>query len=115
MPRRGKSEEATIQEAILEYCQRPWLKLWRTNAGSRSYKMRGLPTGWPDITGYYSRRVLGEDGFTRIGIIVFIEVKKPGKVPTDDQMDFLQAAQEAGCIAGVARSVEDAMGILGLK
>lgn len=42
-----------------------------------------------------------------------IEVKRPGENPTPLQQQRLAEWQAAGALAGVARSVEDAMAILG--
>lgn len=51
-------------------------------------------------------------GWTSAGRFLAIEVKRPGKNPTKEQRDFLDAVTLAGGIAGVARSVEDAMEII---
>ena len=42
----------------------------------------------------------------------YIEVKKPGEKPRDNQERFLQAMRNSGALAGVAHSVEEAVGIL---
>jgi len=41
-----------------------------------------------------------------------IEVKRPGKRPTGDQVAFIAAVNKAGGVAGVACSVEDAFAIV---
>jgi len=46
------------------------------------------------------------------GRFVALEVKLPGKHPTDAQINFIAQAKKAGCLAGVARSVEDAKKII---
>ena len=53
--------------------------------------------GIPDIVGY-----------TSFGSPLYIEVKVPGKKPTEDQMNFLERAKKAGCIAIWADSLESA-------
>lgn len=47
-------------------------------------------------------------------VFVAIEVKKPGEGPTEDQQTFIDNVIRMGGIAGVARSVEDALAILGV-
>ena len=41
-----------------------------------------------------------------------IEVKKPGEKPRENQERFLQAMRDSGALAGVAHSVEEAVGIV---
>lgn len=51
-------------------------------------------------------------GWTATGRFLAIEVKRPGKNPTKEQRNFLDAVVKAGGVAGVARSVEDAVEII---
>mgnify|MGYP001574492976 CR=1 FL=1 len=51
-------------------------------------------------------------GWTATGQFLAIEVKCPGKNPTVEQRNFLDAVTKAGGIAGVARSVDDAVEII---
>jgi hypothetical protein len=51
-------------------------------------------------------------GPSRVG---FIECKRPGEKPRPDQVNFLDRMQSYGHIAGVARSVEDAIKLIGRK
>lgn len=62
----------------------------------------GLPKGFPDLFGY--RR--------RDGKILFLEVKTDKGRLRPEQKDFLSYVQADGCIAGVARSVEEARAII---
>ena len=68
--------------------------------------------------GYVIRFGLGNPGgadligWTSTGKFLAIEVKRPGKSPTVEQRNFLDAVTKAGGVAGVARSVEDAMEII---
>ena len=58
--------------------------------------------GYPDLSGF--RRSDGK--------AVFIEVKtKTGRV-SKNQAKFIEMAKQAGCLAGIARSVEDAIRII---
>lgn len=51
-------------------------------------------------------------GWTLTGKFLAIEVKRPGKNPTKEQQNFLDAVTKAGGVAGVARCVEDAVEII---
>lgn len=62
----------------------------------------GLPKGFPDLFGYRKSD----------GKIIFIEVKTAKGRLRPEQEKFLQIVKEDGCIAGVARSVEDARRII---
>ena len=62
----------------------------------------GLPKGFPDLFGYRKSD----------GKIIFIEVKTAKGRLRPEQEKFLQTVQKDGCIAGVARSVEDARRII---
>lgn len=58
--------------------------------------------GFPDLTGY--RRSDGR--------AVYIEVKtKQGRI-TKEQKQFIDVAKQSGCLAGIARSIQDAMEIV---
>lgn len=46
------------------------------------------------------------------GRAFYIEVKKPGGKPRENQERFLQAMCDSGALAGVAHSVEEAVGIV---
>lgn len=62
----------------------------------------GLPKGFPDLFGYRKSD----------GKIIFIEVKTTKGRLRPEQEKFLQTVKEDGCIAGVARSVDDARRII---
>jgi len=67
------------------------------------FKVHGGPfqrRGVADILGCYKGRSIA------------IEVKMPGKIPTDLQLDFLEKMAAAGARCGVAYSVEQALFIL---
>lgn len=42
----------------------------------------------------------------------YIEVKKPGEKPRQNQQDFITAMRNSGALVGVAHSVEEAVGIV---
>lgn len=67
--------------------------------GGAKYKI-GIP-GMPDIMGQM-----------RDGRVLGIEVKKPGEVPTKEQIDFLNMIAKNRGLAGWADCVEDALNIV---
>lgn len=62
----------------------------------------GLPKGFPDLFGY--RR--------KDGKIIFLEIKTAKGRLRPEQKQFLEQVQKDGCIAGVARSVDEARAII---
>lgn len=98
--------ETSVSGAISDYLDRLRIFHLRLNSG----KARGLsgggiihlcPTGTPDRFCIYR------------GLPVFIEVKKPGEKPTDEQLDVHRRILEAGGVVIVAEDVTDV--INGLK
>ena len=71
-----------------------------------------------DATGRMVRYGLYPGSSDIIGIMpdgrfLAIEVKKPGKKPTPEQLNFIEAIRRHGGGAGVAHGVEDLAGLLG--
>lgn len=110
--------EQEIQNAIMAELSDE-ARLFRTNAGKmwqgdishlrtgeivlRNIRaVKGLPKGHSDLAGVR----IGD------GRAVYIEVKTPTGKVRPEQENFLRRMREAGALAGVARSVEDAMRIL---
>ena len=61
--------------------------------------------GWRTLT--ITPEMVGQ----RIAVFAAVEVKDKGK-PTEEQLAFINIVQDAGGLAGVARSVPDALSIL---
>lgn len=115
------TEEHKIQNAIragVNDCV-----LFRTNAGdfwqgdvvySREFKQRvlinlrkieGLPNGYTDLSGV---RITD-------GKAVFIEVKTAHGRPSKEQINFIRMMNSYNAVAGVCRSVEEAIKLLERK
>ncbi len=103
---RPEPTEAAILAAVIKVLDRhPRVaKFWRQNSGAGQLVRRsgasqfmrfGFP-GCPDIA-----------GFLRDGTALFIECKRPSGRVSSEQQAFLDAAQAAGCLAFVARNVDD--------
>ena len=85
---------------------------WRQNAGTFGERYIKLgPTGMPDVVGILAPEdppIYG--GFA--GRFFAIEVKAPGKKPEPHQAEMIERLRSFGCVAGVAHSVEEALGLL---
>jgi hypothetical protein len=90
--------------------------LFRNNTGTlRDQHGRpvsfGLARGSADLIGWTIRTVTPEMVGTQVAVFTSIEVKTPTGRLRPEQQQWLDAVQAAGGIAGVARSVEDALRI----
>lgn len=101
--------EHDIQNLIRMELARIGIPVYRANVGrvrmaDGRYFDTGLPKGFPDLF-----------GFKPDGQIFFIEVKNlKGRVRSEQKI-FLERAKSQGALAGVARSVEDALDIVNGK
>lgn len=78
----------------------------RVQSGTaRGGKMKLAPEGTPDIVGYRKSD----------GRAVYVEAKTPTGRLSEAQALFLARARDAGCCAGVARSVVEALRLVGVK
>lgn len=96
-----KLKESDIQKQILEYLfMVKGYFCWRNNTGgftdSRNHYYKFGKTGSGDIL-----------GLTNTGRFFSIEVKQPGKKPTDAQIEFMQNVISGNGIAFVATCLED--------
>ena len=98
--------ETDIQTAIRIELSKRGCFVQRTNSATL-YTKDGRPVriGMPGQSDLCGHR--GTDGRC-----FYIEVKKPGQKPRKNQQDFLDAMRNTGALAGVAHSVEEAVGIV---
>ena len=114
----GRSDELAIQNAIrLEHGSGP-ARLWRNNTGALKdatgrLVRYGLCPGSSDLIGLRTRIITEADLGHRFAQFVAIEVKHQGRL-TEQQRAFLTMVEQAGGLAGVARSADDARTILRL-
>lgn len=106
--------ETQLVKACLEYLRLRGVMAWRNNSGATPYKGKdgkgrfvryGLK-GSSDILGVIPLTVSG-DGDRERGRFLGVEVKVPGKGPTEDQKQFLQNVTAAGGVALVVHSVDE--------
>ena len=100
------TEEHRIQNQIRVALTR-YAVIFRANVGTGytkdgRYFNTGLPVGFSDLFGFRKSD----------GKAVFIEVKTATGRVSEKQKHFIKAMREHGAIAGVARSVDDAIKIV---
>ena len=108
--------EQQIQQRIRLALSRGPVRLYRNNTGTlRDQHGRpvqfGLAVGSADLIGWRTVTVTPEMVGQRIAVFTSIEVKTATGRLRPEQQQWLDAVQAAGGIAGVARSVEDALRI----
>ncbi|NBV62657.1 MAG: VRR-NUC domain-containing protein [Rhodobacteraceae bacterium] len=107
-----------VQNAIrLEHGSGP-ARLWRNNTGALKdatgrLVRYGLCPGSSDLIGLRQVTITPDMVGQTLAVFTAIEVKDQGRL-TEQQRAFITMVQQAGGMAGVARSVDDARRILGL-
>lgn len=114
-----QSSESKIQQEIRLACSRGPTRLWRNNSGSLpnpktgTYVQFGVGSpGGSDLIGYRKVTVTPEMVGTEIAVFAAVEVKAARGKATAQQKAFIEHIRNAGGIAGVARSVDEAKSIL---
>ena len=111
------ASEQTIQQQIRIACSKGVCRLFRNNTGTlkdangRPVQF-GLCKGSADLIGWTTRTITPEMVGTHVAVFTSIEVKTATGSLRPEQQQWLDAVQAAGGIAGVARSVEDALRIM---
>lgn len=95
-------------------------KLWRNNRGTiqdgQRYIKYGVgPNGASDFIGYVEIDITPEMVGQRFARFLAIEAKRPGENAREDQSAFIDSVLEAGGMAGVAHSGDEAKQIIGCK
>ncbi len=109
--------EQQIQQEIRIACSTGDTRLFRNNTGTlRDQHGRpvqfGLCKGSADLIGWRTVTVTPDMVGTQVAVFLSIEVKTPTGRLRPEQQQWLDVVQAAGGIAGVARSVEDALRIV---
>ena len=111
--------EQTIQQHIRLACSIGTCRLFRNNTGTlRDINGRpvsfGLCKGSADLIGWTTRTITPKMVGQQIAVFTSIEVKSSSGRVKPEQQQWLNAVQAAGGIAGVARSVGEAMDLLSI-
>jgi hypothetical protein len=114
----GRSDEAKVQNDIRIACGAGPARLWRNNTGALKdatgrLVRYGLCPGSSDLIGLRQVTITPDMVGQTIAQFVAIEVKDRGRL-TEQQQAFITMVQQAGGLAGVARSPEEARAILRL-
>lgn len=109
--------EQRIQQEIRLACSTGPVRLFRNNTGTLKDQhgrpvQFGLCKGSADLIGWRTITVTPEMVGQQVAVFTSIEVKTPTGRLRPEQQQWLEAVQAAGGIAGVARSVEDALQIV---
>jgi hypothetical protein len=109
--------EQQIQQHIRIACSTGDTRLFRNNTGTlRDQHGRpvsfGLCKGSADLIGYRTITITPDMVGQQVAVFTSIEVKTPTGRIRPEQQAWLETVQAAGGIAGVARSVEDALRIM---
>jgi len=72
----------------------------------------GLCEGSSDLIGWTTVEITQEMVGAKVAVFTAVEVKQPGKKPTESQANFLQRVQEAGGLAMVATDPKTSPGDL---
>lgn len=106
------------QEIRLALGQESDLRLFRNQVGqlpdprTGRYVQFGLAKGSSDLVGFKTIEVTPEMVGQKLAVFCSIEVKTPKGRLTTNQESWLKCVRSAGGIAGVARSIKDAIHIV---
>lgn len=100
------TREADIQNAI-RLALNPYAVIFRVNSGKvrmqdGRYFDTGVPNGFPDLTGFRKSD----------GKMIFLEIKNESGRLREEQKKFIEIVSQYDVIAGVARSVDEAIAIV---
>jgi hypothetical protein len=109
--------EQRIQQEIRLAASKGDTRVFRNNTGTlRDQHGRpvsfGLAKGSADLIGWTTRTITADMVGQQVAVFTSIEVKTPTGRVQPEQKQWLEAVQAAGGIAGVARSVDDALRIV---
>ena len=111
-------KESAILKRILFACSRGCVRLWRNNIGQlqdreQNWIRYGIANpGGSDLIGFKTITVTEEMVGTKLAVFVAIEVKSASGTVTKHQQDFVDNVKSRGGIAGIARTVKEAKGVL---
>ncbi len=118
MPQLANTETTIQQQIRLALGTRPDLRLYRNQVGSlpdpRTGRLVtfGLARGSADLIGWRTVTITPDMVGQQLAVFTSIEVKTPTGRIAPAQQHWLQAVRSAGGIAGVVRSIDDALQIV---
>lgn len=108
------NRETKIQRKIQTALSVGNLRLFRNSVGfDKTNRVQyGLCVGSSDLIGFHTRTITPDDVGKQIAVFVAMEVKTESGRVSPDQKRFIEFVKNAGGIAGVVRSVSDAINLL---
>lgn len=113
------SETATVQSVRAKLSNGP-VRLFRNSTGvvqgaDGRYHRFGLAVGSSDLIGWRTLTVTTDMVGSKVAVFVALEGKSETGAATQEQTAFIATVKDAGGIAGVFRSVDEARELLGVK
>jgi len=111
------SEQEIQQRVRLALGEIPEVRAFRNNTGklrdvNGQWVEFGLCIGSSDLIGWTSIEITPEMVGKKVAVFTAVEVKTPTGRATAEQTNFISRVREAGGIAGIARSPEEARNII---
>jgi hypothetical protein len=111
------NEETRLQNHIRAALSTGPTRAWRNNIAKLKVRGRWVDFGIPgkggsDLIGLHSLTIEPHHVGRTMAVFLAVEVKTATGRPTAEQQRFIEFVQSAGGIAGIARSVEDALALL---
>ena len=104
--------------SIMLGISKPGVRIWRNNCGAlkdadgRLIRFGVANPGGSDLIGWRSVTVTPDMVGSKVAIFLAIEVKGERGKATDAQANFIARVRADGGLAGVARCLDDALGII---
>jgi hypothetical protein len=108
------NRETKLQREIHAAISTGSARLFRNSVGfDKTNRVQyGLCVGSSDLIGFHTRTITPDDVGKQIAVFVAMEVKTESGRVSLDQKRFIEFVKNAGGIAGVVRSVSDAINLL---
>lgn len=114
--------EAEIQRRVMVDVSKEGTRIFRNNVGDALFEIPGtdkkrrvkygLHPGSSDLIGWTPRVITAEDVGKTVAVFTALEVKRPGKNPTESQERFLDAVRAGGGIGAIVRSAVEAVEVI---
>lgn len=113
---RELTETELVHAILVAINSTGYARVWRNNVGKLAdangrVVTYGLAVGSADLIGIVQVRP-GEPALPDVGRFLALEVKRPGKKATDDQMRWLKVVADMGAVAAVVTSVDEALAVV---
>jgi hypothetical protein len=111
------NEETRLQNQIRNALSTGPTRAWRNNIAKLRVRGRWMDFGIPgkggsDLIGLHSMTIEPHHVGQTMAVFLAVEVKTATGRPTAEQKRFIEFVQSAGGIAGIARSVDEALELI---